>query len=173
MENVKSINVKDVIYTSSIDLVMAILVVLIPTISHMIPIPIYYLDPMRWMVLGILFLKNNYTNAIVMACLLPLISFAFSGHPVFPKCLLISMELTINVLFFVLLNRKISWVGVSMFLSMLISKCIYYLFKYVLIFSGVLSTNLIDTKVIYQLIPLFCLPLFFEIRYHEHHANTI
>ena len=90
-------------------------------------------------------------NAIALAAMLPIVSFAVSGHPVFPKNLVMSGELVVNVLLFYLLRSKTGKYATSVFGSMIISKMLYYFVKYLLISGGLLQMTLFSTSIYYQL----------------------
>ncbi len=82
------------------DAAAVLLIFLVPALSHLTAVPFYLADPMRLAVLGALLVTRNWKNSLALAVALPLVSFAISGHPVFPKCLVIAAELSVNVLLF-------------------------------------------------------------------------
>ena len=67
--------------------------------SHLIPVPLYLLDPMKVFIL-IPLLFSRQQHALVIAILLPLISTVISGHPIFPMNILIGIELGTFVILF-------------------------------------------------------------------------
>lgn len=124
-------------------------VYLAPTLSHFFAAPVYYLEPMRLMViLGLV--HTNRTNAVIMSLTLPAFSFFISSHPVFLKASLISVELLVNVLVFVWLSKKMKEIAVAAFLSILASKLFYYAVKAVLLSSALLEGSLVSTPVLVQ-----------------------
>ena len=163
----------------------------VPALSHMFALPLYVLDPMRLAVLGVLLLTRSWKNALVLALMLPLFSLAVSGHPVFPKCLLIAFELSANVLLFEVLLRvfgkasgrasgkaeagvSAAAAGVSVgvaagisaaaaaLLSIALSKGIYYLLKWALISWGMMgSATLVATALWIQLLVAVAISIVF------------
>ena len=81
---------------------------------------------------------------------------AISGHPVFPKCLVIAAELRVNVLFFVWLERMFSdrrfGVGIAAFASILLSKAFYYGLKALVLGAGLMQMELVSTALWVQLV---------------------
>lgn len=133
-------------------IIVLLLIYAVPALSHLTSIPFYLLDPMRVLVLGsYLYLRGNKSNALFLAITLPLVSFLLSGHPVFPKNLLISFELAINILLIDMLVKKSQYIFFAVLLSILISKLVYYLVKWLLIMGGLLDTGIVDTNIWIQL----------------------
>lgn len=170
------------------DAVALLFVYLVPTLSHLTSLPFYMIDPMRVAVLGALLVSKDWKNGLVLALSLPLFSFAVSGHPVFPKCLLIAAELSVNVLLFVWLSRifvrsaspssfasspengsavktpgSAAVVGVAAFVSILLSKALYYGLKAVVLSAGLMQTELISTALLVQLAVALLISLGFAI----------
>ena len=134
------------------DAAAMLLVFLVPALSHLTSVPFYLLDPMRMAVLGALLCTRNWKNSLALALALPIVSFALSGHPVFPKFLLISAELSVNVLVFAWLSRKMN-AGVSAFVSILLSKLFYYGLKAILaMIVGIFATPIFLGYCIFKLI---------------------
>lgn len=123
-------------------------VLFVPALSHLTSVPFYLLDPMRIAVLGVLLATRDWKNSLLLALALPFISMLVSGHPVFPKCLLISAELGTNIL---LLSNPGLATGPAVFLSILASKGVYYLLKYAVISFGWLQMDLVSTPLWIQL----------------------
>ena len=132
------------------DAAAVLFVFAVPALSHLTSVPFYLLDPMRMAVLGALLFSRNWKNALVLALALPLFSFAVSGHPVYPKFLLIAVELSVNVLLFAWLSRKMN-AGIAAFVSILLSKVLYYGFKAAVLSAGLLQADLISTTIWWQL----------------------
>lgn len=170
------------------DAVALLFVYLVPTLSHLTSLPFYMIDPMRVAVLGALLVSKDWKNGLVLALSLPLFSFAVSGHPVFPKCLLIAAELSVNVLLFVWLSRifvrsaspssfasspengsaakapgSAAVVGVAAFVSILLSKALYYGLKALVLSAGLMQTELISTALLVQLAVALLISLGFAI----------
>ena len=107
LNNTLSINLKskETIKTLIFNVTAFLFIFFVPAISHLIMLPVYYIEPMRIMLI-LMLLHTTKTNAYIIALALPAFSFIFSGHPVPPKMLLITAELTLNVfLFFFLVNK--------------------------------------------------------------------
>lgn len=123
---------------------------LIPTFSHLLSLPLYFIEPMRLMLILSL-VHSSKKNAYLVALTLPLFSFLISSHPVFAKMILISFELSLNVFLFYLFKDAIKKVFPAIFLSIIASKLVYYGIKYLLISFAILNTGLISTPIIIQL----------------------
>ena len=152
-----------------IDIAILTTLYFVPTLSHLTSIPLYLFEPMRIMVLMGLLLGTNKTNAYFLALTLPIFSFFMSGHPVFPKNILIATELMTNVFLFVLLSQKLQYwkkrysIFISMFLSIFLSKIIYYGLKYLFIYFGMLGMGLISTGIGIQITIMLTLSLLFSL----------
>ena len=141
------------------DAAALLFIYLVPTLSHLTAVPFYLIDPMRLAVLGALLATKNWKNALVLAVTLPLFSSAIGMHPIFPKCLLIAVELAANVLLFVWLARVFGKgangrgvrIGVAAFVSIVLSKALYYALKALVIYAGLLNMELISTGLWIQL----------------------
>lgn len=143
-----------------LDFIAVFLVYMIPTISHLISLPLYKFEPMRWvLLLNFLFLGDK-KNAYIMAVTLPLFSFVVGTHPVFIKALIIAIELLANVFVFVQLSKKINN-GIAMLISIVISKLIYYIIKYFCISTGLLASNMISISLTIQLLVSVAISLVF------------
>lgn len=131
---------------------------LIPAASHLLAFPLYHLDPMRWLLLGALFVGARHNsikrNGLIMAVLLPLISSLIVGMPSITKALLMMAELTANVAFFCWFGKKanstLATFG-SFLASVMAAKVVYYGVKAVMIAGGVMMGSLISTAVTTQI----------------------
>lgn len=152
-----------------IDIVFVCFLYLVPIISHVASFPLYLCDPMRLSVLGSYLMLRNKTNSLFLAVTLPLFSYFVTGHPIFIKNIIISIELTINlVLLFSMLNRMRN-VFAAVILSIGISKLLYYAIKYVLIYINLLQTAIIDTAIWVQVIVTFVFAGVFHYFYNVAH----
>jgi hypothetical protein len=157
MEKVLSvIDFKSNIKTYLIDFSLLLLIYFLPAISHLFAFPIYYLDPMR-IALVVALIHTSKRNAYIIALTLPLFSFLISSHPQIIKSFLLSTELVINLSLFFLLKDKLKNVFTSLLISIVISKVIYYLLKFVLISSTLLDDKLFSTPFYFQIIPAILL----------------
>ena len=128
-----------------------VLVYLTPVLSHLFAIPLYYFEPMRIMVILSLVYTRRF-NSYILALTLPAFSYLVSGHPAFYKAGLMTGELILNILIFDMLLSIIKNYFIIASASILLSKLIYYLFKYIFISYGLLSGHLISTPIIIQII---------------------
>ncbi|MFP4557624.1 MAG: hypothetical protein ACLFNU_12215 [Bacteroidales bacterium] len=132
------------------DILALAFIYFVPTISHMLSFPLYLIEPMR-IALILALVHTTKRNAYIVAVTLPLFSFLVSAHPVFYKMLLISGELVLNVwLFYFILSRTKS-AFVSILSSIVLSKAVYYLAKFIAI-ALILKTSedLIATSIYIQ-----------------------
>ena len=134
------------------DIVILLFVYLIPAISHFMSFPLYLLDPMRICVLGSLLFLRNHNNSYILAATIPLFSFFVGGHPVFIKAALISAELFANIAILLYLQKKLKNQFLVVFLSVILSKSVYYLTKQIIITRSLLDMELITTPIITQLV---------------------
>ena len=137
--------------TILIDLFAVGVIFLMPTFSHLIGFPLYLLEPMRIMIVVSL-LYTRKENAVLIALLLPMVSFLLATHPSFAKAGIMSVELMLNVLIFIALTKKYIPIYISLFISIVLSKLFYYLIKYLFIQIGVIDGVLITTPLYMQVI---------------------
>jgi len=152
METVLSVfrserNIKSILF----DIMALSFIYFVPAISHMLSFPIYLIEPMRIMLILSL-AHTRRSNAYIIALTLPLFSFLISSHPSGLKTALISFELILNVWLFFTLSGIIKNQFVSMFLSISLSKIVYYLIKYVLLSTALMSGDLVTTPIYIQII---------------------
>lgn len=147
-----------------VDLLWLVAIYYLPTLSHLCKIPFYILEPMRIALFTTLVLTNNKTNTYILALTLPLFSFFVGGHPVFLKSLMMAGELLINVWLFWRLTDKNVNHAVSAFLSIAISKSIYYVVKYFVVSIGLLKMSMISTPLWIQVIVALVLSSLFLLR---------
>ena len=150
------IEIKSNIKTYLIDFFLLLSIYFLPAISHLFAFPIYYLDPMR-IALVVALIHTSKKNAYIIALTLPLFSFLISSHPQILKSFLLSAELIINLSLFFLLKEKLKNVFTSLFISIVISKVIYYSLKFVLIYFALLNDKLFSTPFYFQLISVIIL----------------
>src|SRR5690606_22988178 len=112
-------------------------------------IPIYLLEPMRIMLFVILIFSSR-NNAYIIAFSLPLFSFLVSSHPSIIKSVLITVELCINVFLFYTFAEMMRNKFTAAFLSIILSKIVYYLLKFALISLLLIQGDLISTPIYLQ-----------------------
>lgn len=134
------------------DIVALSFIYFVPTISHLLSVPLYLIEPMR-IALILALVHTTKRNAYIIAVTLPIFSFLVSAHPVFLKMILISAELVLNVWIFYLLFNRTKNAFVSILTSIIVSKGVYYLTKFGLISFALLTTSdLIATPLYIQLV---------------------
>jgi hypothetical protein len=142
---------KETIRALLFDLVALLFIYLVPTISHMLKLPVYFIEPMR-LALIIAMLHTNRKNAYLIALTLPVFSFLISAHPIAPKMMLITAELAINVFLFYYIFKRYKSAPLAIFSSIILSKAFYYLVKFLLISSAVMATGLVGIPIIAQVV---------------------
>lgn len=151
--------VKSTTGTILFDFTLFAFIYFVPAISHLTAFPFYYFDPIRFVLIASL-LHTSKQNTFIIAITLPLFSFLISSHPSIIKTGLLSTELLLNViLFFILFSGTKSRI-LSIAFSILISKMIYYLLKYLSIETGILNDRLFSTPFYYQAIVLLLISLY-------------
>ena len=123
----------------------------IPALSHVVGLPIYLLEPMKLVVFTSIISFDRKT-ALFTAVTIPLFSFLLTGHPLFPKFIIITVELLLLVDTYYYLSRKLKSSLVPFFVSIILSKAAYYIIKFVLISTGMLHLNLVSTSLYIQAI---------------------
>jgi hypothetical protein len=84
----------------------------------------------------------------------------FTGHPIFIKAILISLELVINIIILlVCLHQKWNFF-ISLVCSIIISKVCYYFMKYCAISFGLIDTELFSTGILLQIGTVFIISFF-------------
>lgn len=154
------------ITTIVIDLAGLALIYAIPTLSHLLSFPLYLIEPMRIMLILAL-VHTTKTNAFIIVLTLPLFSFMISGHPIFPKMILIALELLLNVTLFYLLVKKINRIFPAILLSILLSKLAYYGLKFALIKLALLDSVIISTPLYIQLVMMLLLSGYLYLFYRK------
>lgn len=124
---------------------------LVPLLSRSLNIPFYYIDPMRLLVILAIAHTRRY-NPYVLAMVLPLFSYVISSHPSMYKMLSIMLELLLNVWLFYFLLKRMKTIFVAMLASIIISKMVYYVIKYLLIQGDLIHTDLFSTPWVAQMI---------------------
>lgn len=143
-----------------VDFLALSVIYLLPSLSHLTGIPFYYLEPMRVVVLLSLLFTNRW-NSLMLALTIPLFSFLIATHPTIYKVLLVTIDLTLNIFLFILFTKMIKQSFFSMFLSIGISKIVYYLLKYMFIQSNMVDGALVTTSLYIQFILMVILSLIF------------
>lgn len=140
---------RPVFKTITLNVLLCAGVLAIPSLSHATALPLYRFEPMR-LLLFVAILTAGRRNALLMALWLPLLSLLTSGHPVFPKVVLIQGELVVNTWVFTEIFRRSDRFTLAAAVSIIASKSVYYTAKYVLIETALLSGEVVATPWAYQ-----------------------
>ena len=134
-----------------LDIIAVVFIIFLGDISRFIGYPVYILDPMRMMVILAIAFTPRW-NGWILALLLPLVSYFLGAHPTIIKTSLMMAELLLNVWLFWFLLDKTKMSLLAILLSIVFSKVVYYLFKYLCIQLGWLSGELVATPLDIQVI---------------------
>ena len=135
-----------------IDIALLAALYLLPTVSHLVALPLYKLEPMR-IALIVALLFTQRANAYLVAWTIPLASFVLSGHPELFKAVLIGAEYSILVAVYGFLAQR--WKGspfAALLVAILAGKILYYTLKYLSLNAGLLAGNLVSTPVLTQVV---------------------
>ena len=146
----KTVNIEQSKFINLYRILSIVLIGVFPFIAHVTKLPLYYLEPMRIMII-IFFIRGYMKDAFVFSILYPIISFLISGHPMIYKMPLVMIDLFLNILIFYIITRKDINKYISFIVSVVISKILYYVLKY-MIFTVILakSQGLIETNIFIQ-----------------------
>jgi len=134
-----------------LDIIALAVVFLVPAFAHKFSFPLYLAEPLRIMlVLAILHTRKE--NAYLLALSLPLVSYLISGHPVFFKMLIIEVELIFNVWLFIDLLKRFNSLFLPMFVSIIVSKVVYYIIQFLFLHYGLLTIGEIEHALLPQII---------------------
>lgn len=138
-------NIKAIVF----DVFALAFIYLIPAISHMLSIKLYLLEPMRLMLIFAL-VHTRRPNAYILAVTLPFFSYFISAHPLLVKSLLIAIELSVMVFVFYALVQRMHRLA-AIFVSIWVSKLLYYGLKYLAIITVLPAEPLVGTPLLLQL----------------------
>ena len=145
--------------TAITDIAALVFVGLVPAASHLFKIPVYYIEPMRIMlVLALLF--SSRWNAYALAIVLPVFSFLVSGHPAPLKMMIIMAELLLNAWLFLYFFQKTRRSFLSAFSSIIISKVFCYAMYFVVFSMAFVKAEAEMTFLLAQMIFAFVLSSF-------------
>ena len=133
--------------TLIIDAMLLCAICIVPTLSHLLSLPFYMLNPMTLCLLAGMLLVTDTRNAFMLAVLLPVVSMLISGMPAPLKCVCMIVELlTITGVYQLTYKRYGSFL--SILGAMICGKVVFYILKMLLISPAVL----IGTSIWIQLI---------------------
>lgn len=142
---------RETVTTLLIDSAAVLVILLAPALAHLLSFPVFYLEPMRIMLILAL-VHTNRTNAYALAVALPVVSFMISGHPVLFKAGLMSAEFALNVFLFYELSKRLRNVFGAVFFSIVLSKIGYYIVKVAMLNYALFSSPLISIPLWIQLV---------------------
>ena len=142
---------KENIKTVATDLLALAFIYFTPAISHLFSFPVYFLEPMRIMLI-LAIAHTSKKNAYVLAFTLPLFSFLISSHPSPIKTCLISGELLLNVWLYIFLVRITKNDFLAMLSSIIAAKLAYYIVKFALVQAALIEGGLVATPLYIQII---------------------
>ena len=145
-----SVKVQSLWRIAAIDVLLLTLACLVPTVSHLLAWPLYYLNPMLLVLLAGMLLVRDRRNAYLLAVLLPVVSMLAVGMPTPLKAVCMVAEYASVVFVSGLLQRwNDRFVGTlgAMLVAMLTGKAVYYLLKALILAPAVL----VSTPVTVQL----------------------
>lgn len=133
------------------DLFTVLAIYLLPSISHFLSFPVYYLDPMRLMlILSIIYTSRS--NTLLIAATLPFVSLLISSHPSLIKSLLIYSELSLNAMLYYLFSKRIKNKFTPIFFSIIVAKVFYYSAKYISLNTSLIEGDLFSTPLYLQIV---------------------
>ena len=141
------------------DLIIITAIYLLPSLSHITSVPFYLFEPMR-LALVFCIINTNRKNSLIIALTLPVLSLIISSHPVFAKSILITGELTLNVLLFYAITKRLDNKFIAMLFSILMAKLFYYSGKFLFIGFGFLSGDIISTPLWIQLMMMLLFSIY-------------
>lgn len=150
------------------DVIILTLVYFIPALTHLLPFPLYILDPMRILLITGFLLSRNNTNSFILAITIPLVSTLTTGHPPFFKAILISFELFTNLWLFVYLSKKINLRAYLLLpLTIVASKILYYALKFIFIKASLIDGALITTDLLVQATTVVIVTILFTLTFKK------
>lgn len=162
-----SIIKKDLSQCVILDVIIFVCIYFIPSLSHHLPFPVYLFEPMRIMLFATILFSRYKHNTYLVAFSIPLFSFLMTGHPMLIKSLLMSFELLLNVAIFYWLRNRFKSNFFNIFFSIIISKSVYYVFKYMVLEFGVIKLDFISTPLYSQVLIALFLAIIFSILYKK------
>jgi len=151
--------------TLLIDFLSITFIYFLPALSHLTALPLYLIDPMRIAVLFCL-IHTNRKNTFLIAVTIPIFSLIVSTHPAIFKSVLITIELLANLVLFYFFIEKLS-TFLAMFLSIVLSKLIYYSGKYIFLQLEIIDGDLVSTSLIIQWVVALGLSLYAAIIFNN------
>ncbi|MBO4599925.1 MAG: hypothetical protein J5641_04220 [Bacteroidales bacterium] len=149
--NTLSLKSRSVWRACAIDAVLLAVGCCVPTLSHLLALPLYQLNPMLFVLLAGMLLVRDRRNAYLLAVLLPVVSMLAVGMPTPMKALCMAAEYATVVFVCGRLQGKavgyVGMVGVSV-AAMLSGKVVYYLLKAFVMSPVVLVGTPVATQLV-------------------------
>lgn len=121
---------KPLVNLAILDTALLAVACLVPAASHLLAVPLYMLNPMLAVLLVGMLIGRDWRNSLVLALLLPLVSFLVVGMPTAPKMLCMMAEMVTLVSLFTVLVKR--WAVLPAVLAAVMAgKVVYYLLKMV------------------------------------------
>lgn len=133
-----------------------LIIYFLPNISSIINIPLYLFEPMRIIVV-VSIIHSSKKGAYLLGLLLPLFSLILSNHPSVPKTFILIADLLLNVVLYFKLTKVYGNKFLCMSVSILLSKIMYYLIKYLFIKLSLIEGSFIATPIYIQVIIIMVL----------------
>jgi hypothetical protein len=128
-----------------LDFLLLAAIYLLPSISHLLALPLYKLEPMRLALLVALLFSSRF-NAFAVAVTLPLASAWISGHPEPLKAVLMGIELALLVGAYGHFAARWRMPAVAaLAAAILLGKSVYYALKFLALEAGWLDGRLVST----------------------------
>ena len=142
-----------------VDAAAILFIIYLGEISNLLGFPLYSLDPMRMMVILAIAFTPRW-NTYLLPLLLPIASYYLGEHPHLMKSSLMIVELLINVGLFWFLLSKTRMTLLSILLSIIFSKAVYYTLKYISIEQDWMSGEIFSTPFDLQVITTLAISIF-------------
>jgi len=139
-----------------LDFIAVAFIYFIPSLTHLINLPVYLIEPMRLMLI-LSMVHSGRFNSLLLAMTLPLFSFLVSAHPAAGKMLIITAELVLNVFLFYFFLGRFKRPFFAMISSIILSKLMAYALYFVF-FSMVFVRS--EAEISFLLIQLITTILF-------------
>lgn len=149
--NTSSAKVQSLWRVAAIDAVLLVVACGVPTLSHLLAWPLYWINPMLLVLLAGMMLVGDRRNAYLLAVLLPVVSMLAVGMPTPLKAFCMVAEY-VTVVF--VGSRLQTWNGRfvgtlgAMLLAMLAGKAVYYLLKALVLSPAVLVSTPIWVQLV-------------------------
>lgn len=121
---------KPIVNLAILDVALLAVMCLVPAASHLLALPLYMLNPMLAVLLAGMLIGRDWRNSLVLAVLLPLVSFLVAGMPTAPKMLCMMAEMVAVAGLFTVLAKR--WATLpAVLVAILAGKVVYYGLKMV------------------------------------------